>query len=137
MHSNIKDSDIFKKLGKFFKKNGEIRLMFLFGSIVTKKITKKSDIDIGILFDKYLDIYKLNDMKVELDSLLKREVDIVVLNSASPILKMQVLKTGVLISGKDKKVYNQFYVNTIGQYDDIKRVRKICEDNILNGRIYA
>jgi len=38
---------------------------------------------------------------------------------------------------KDKKFYNQFYVDTLNQYDDLKQMRKICEDNILKGRIYA
>lgn len=137
MQIKIKKSEIFKKLDKFFKKKGGVQLVFLFGSTVSKKTTEESDIDIGILFDKCPDIFKLNDLKTELDSLLKQEVDIAVLNSASPILKMQILKTGVLISAKDNKVFNQFYVDTIGQYDDIKRIRKICEDNILNGRIYA
>lgn len=52
-------------------------------------------------------------------------------------LKMQVLKNGILIFKRDDKVYNKFFVNTINQYDDLKRVRKVCEDNILKGRIYG
>jgi hypothetical protein len=50
---------------------------------------------------------------------------------------MQVLKNGVLIFKKDKRYFNQFYVETINQYDDLKQIRKKCEDGILKGRIYA
>ncbi|MEQ8214237.1 MAG: nucleotidyltransferase domain-containing protein, partial [Smithellaceae bacterium] len=71
-----------------------------------------------------------------LNGILKREIDIAVLNSASPVLKMQVLKKGIPVFTKDKKYYNQFFVDTINQYDDLKQTRKICEDNILKGRIY-
>ena len=96
-----------------------------------------SDIDIGILFEYQPDVYEINKLGSELNAIFKREIDIAVLNSASPILKMQVLKNGALVLAKDKKIYNQFYVDAINQYDDLKQTRKICEDNILKGRIYA
>jgi uncharacterized protein len=64
-------------------------------------------------------------------------VDIVVLNSASPVIKMQVLKKGALLISKDRKVYHEFIVRTVNEYDDLKRTRKEIENNILKGRIYA
>lgn len=65
------------------------------------------------------------------------EADIVVLNNASPIIKMQVLKKGALLVNKDRRVYNEFFVKTVNEYDDLKRTRREIEDNILKGRIYA
>ena len=96
-----------------------------------------SDVDIGILFRTVPDIYAINDLTEELSSLLQREVDLVVLNHASPVLKMQVLKNGILIYASDRRHFHQFFVDTVNQYDDLKRIRKNCEDSILKGRIYA
>ena len=137
MFRDIKDSEIFTRLADFFGKKSEVLLVFLFGSAASRKMAERSDIDIGILFKYQTDVYEINKLKSELNSIFKRDIDIAVLNSASPILKMQVLKNGVLVFAKDKKIYNQFYVDAINQYDDLKQTRKICEDNILKGRVYA
>jgi len=140
MSRDIKDSEIFTRLADFFEKKSEVLLVFLFGSAASRKMAERSDIDIGILFENQPDVYKIyeiNELKNELNAIFKRDIDIAVLNSASPILKMQVLKNGVLFFAKDKKLYNQFYVDAINQYDDLKQTRKICEENILKGRIYA
>ncbi len=137
MLQNTKDSEIITRLTDFFGKKSEGLLVFLFGSATSGKMAEGSDIDIGILFEYQPDVYEINELKSELNTILKRDIDIAVLNSASPILKMQVLKNGVLAFAKDKKIYNQFHVDTINQYDDLKQTRKTCEDNILKGRIYA
>ncbi len=137
MFRDIKDSEIFTRVADFFGEKSEVLLVFLFGSAASRKMAEGSDIDIGILFEFQFDFYKVNEFKNELSSMFKREIDIANLNSASPVLKMQVLKNGVLVFAKDKKIYNQFYVDAINQYDDLKQTRKICEDNILKGRIYA
>lgn len=137
MFRDIKDSEIFTRLADFFEKKPEVLLVFLFGSAASREMAEGSDIDIGILFESQPDVYEINKLESELNAIFKRDIDIAVLNSASPILKMQVLKNGVLVFAKDKKIYNQFYVDAINQYDDLKQTRKICEDNILKGRIYA
>jgi hypothetical protein len=94
-------------------------------------------VDIGILFETVPDIYVINGLTEELSSILPREADLVVLNHASPVLKMQVLKNGILIYSSNKKYFHQFFADTVNQYDDLKRIRKNCEENILKGRIYA
>jgi predicted nucleotidyltransferase len=137
MVRDINDLKILATLADFFAMKSGVLLVFLFGSAASGKMTQDSDIDIGILFEYKYDFYEINELKSELNAILKREIDIAVLNSVSPILKMQVLKNGSLAFAKDKKFYNQFYVDTINQYDDLKQTRKICEDNILKGRIYA
>ncbi len=137
MLRDIRDSEIFIRLSDYFGEKSEGLLVFLFGSAASGEMAEESDIDIGILFENQPDVYEINELKSELNAIFKRDIDIADLNSASPILKMQVLKNGVLVFTKDKKIYNQFYVDTINQYDDLKQTRKTCEDNILKGRIYA
>jgi len=126
-----------KSLKAFFAKEQGILLAFLFGSFASKHIRPSSDVDIGIFFRTVPDVYATNDLIEKLSSLLQREVDLIVLNHASPVLKMQVLKTGMLIYVSDRKYFHQFFVDRVNQYDDLKRIRKNCEDSILKGRIYA
>jgi len=96
----------------------------------------ESDVDVSIMFKKAPCFYDITDLKDQLSSRIGREVDILVLNTASPIMRLQVLKYGQLIK-KDEKVYNDFFVRTLNEYSDLKYLRKEAENSILAGRIYA
>ena len=126
-----------RSLKIFFAQRKEILLAFLFGSFAKRQARPSSDVDIGVLFSTVPQMNMLNDLTDDLSSLLRKEVDLAILNDASPILKMQVLKSGILLYAKDKKYYHQFFVDTVNQYDDLKQIRRVCEENILKGRIYA
>ncbi len=137
LKSAINKTPLVEKARLFFKNREDVTLVFFFGSFVSGKMTAISDIDVGILFHSTPDIYKVNTIKDDLTALLKKDVDILVINDASPVIKMQVLKKGILIFQTDKNIYSTFYGDTVKQYDDLKQIRKKCEDNILKGRIYA
>ena len=126
-----------KSLESFFKKQQPVLLAFLFGSFVSQRMHPLSDMDIAVLFATVPDRSTIDDLTEELSSLLRKEVDLVILNHAAPILKMQVLRKGILIYAKDRRDFHRFYGDTVNQYDDLKQIRRICEDNILKGRIYA
>lgn len=121
----------------FIKDRPGIALAFVFGSSVSGSMTISSDIDIGILFDAVPDFLHVSEIRDKLAVRLKREVDIAVLNGASPILCMQVLKHGVPAFKRDGRSYERFYQDTLNAYDDLKQIRKVCEEQILKGRIYA
>jgi hypothetical protein len=133
----FRNSKIIKSLKTFFSERQEILLAFLFGSFTSKRMRPSSDVDIGILFKTVPNIDTTNNVTEELSSLLQREVDLVVLNHASPVLKMQILKNGILLYASDRKHFHHFFTDTVNQYDDLKRIRKNCEESILKGRIYA
>ena len=125
------------RLKDFFKNKGRILLVFVFGSFAIGRITSHSDIDIALLFERPADVDETNRLRDELTGFLHREADVIVLNSASPILRMQVLKTGVLVFSKTRQHFHQFFVDTVNQYDDLKQIRKSCEENILRRRVHA
>lgn len=128
---------ISKVLEKFFRDKENIGLVLIFGSYAAERVTTESDVDIAILFQTSPDFYGVQAVKDELEVLLKRDVDIAVLNTASPILKMQVLKNGILLVDRESKCFSQFTIDTVNQYSDLKMIRKKAEENILKGRIYA
>jgi predicted nucleotidyltransferase len=133
----FRNSRIVKSLKNIFSERQKIILAFVYGSYASKRISPSSDVDIGILFKTIPPMDAINDITEALSSILTREVDLVILNQASPILKMQILKNGILLYASKRKYFHQFYTDTVNQYDDLKRIRKKCEENILKGRIYA
>lgn len=136
----IIDSSIIHNLQKQIKQlvstDDNILLVFLFGSIVNGIFHEESDIDLGIYYKHIPNTTQYLEMKENYSEKLKREVDIVVLNTADPIIRMQALKNGLVVK-KDSHTYNDFFVRTLNEYDDLKYYRQEVEKNILKGRIYA
>ena len=125
-----------KNLEEFALKHENFLLVFLFGSIARGFSTNESDVDIAIKFERVPDLFELNDLRDQLSRCAGKEVDLITLNTASPIIKMQVLRYGLLIK-KDERDYNDFFVSTVREYSDLKYVRKEIEANLLKGRLYA
>ena len=117
----------------------DILLAYLFGSQAAGRPHIESDVDVALLFrseavpssDQFLQIQD------DLTSLLKKEVDLVVLNNASPIIRMQVLKKGQKLFERDHRAFACFFVRTINEYSDLKKVRSVIEQKIERGRIYG
>ncbi len=129
--------DIAETLKEYFRDKEEVLLAFIFGSAVSGRLTKKSDVDIAVLFSNAPDFSNVLKIINDVSEAIGREVDLVVLNNSSPVIRMQVLKNGKLIKSKDDAIHNNFFVRAVKEYDDLKYVRKEAEINILRGRIYA
>ena len=80
--------------------------LYVFGSILTGKFNKKSDIDFTVVFDKEalpLSVYGENyfDFKFALEDLLKRDVDLVEYNAIkNPYFKEELDETKQIIYGQ-------------------------------------
>jgi len=128
---------ITQEIREFLDKRGEVSLAFIFGSFAEGRLNKESDVDIALLFRVEPDISTLTDIMNWISVIVKRDVDIVVLNNASPIIRMQVLRKGRLLKKVDERIYCDFYLRTVKEYDDIKIIRRAQEENILKGKIYG
>ena len=131
------DKTILEQLGNFFSGRDNVLLAILFGSAAGESFTGKSDIDIAVQFRETPDSQDFLHIKDSVSALVNRETDIVVLNEASPIVRMQALKNGIVLFSRSSTVYSDFFVRTVKDYDDLKRIRKEAEDKILRGRMYA
>lgn len=129
--------DMAGSLAKYCKDKDEILLAFIFGSAVSGHLSDQSDVDIAVLFRSTPAFSEVLGMRAKVSEITGRETDLVVLNDASPVLRMQVLKNGKLLKSKDAVIYSNFFVKTVKEYDDLKYIRKEAEENILRGRIYA
>lgn len=119
------------------QQNENIAGIYVFGSVVAQRLTAESDIDVGIVFEKTITSLELLELQEEFSDALGMQADVVNLDEVSPILRMQVLKNGVCAFARNKRRVSEFFVRTINEYDDLKRMRKPIEESIQNGRIYA
>ena len=111
-----------KTLYDLFGKNSDIVSVHLFGSHAKGTATPNSDVDCAILFQKETtpDVMKLIEMREVLNDALKQDVDLVCLNSVSPIIAMQVYKYGKTVLKNDPAKYARYIMDLFTDYFDLK-----------------
>ncbi|KAF5418325.1 MAG: hypothetical protein C5S45_09280 [Candidatus Methanocomedens sp.] len=73
-------------------KQNDVKRASLFGSVVRGELTDESDIDILVEFKGKKSLLDLVGLKLELEEMLKRKVDILTYNSLHPLLKDRILR---------------------------------------------
>jgi predicted nucleotidyltransferase len=103
-------------------------LVYLFGSFAKSTYTRFSDMDLAFLFASQFDKHKLFEIRLNLigalQKIIKKEVDIVILNLAPPLLKFEAIN-GILLHEKSRSIRIDFEVKTIHEYLDTKYIRII------------
>jgi hypothetical protein len=85
------DVEVIKKIVVDVLKRYGVKRAALFGSIVKGEATEESDIDLLIEFEGRKSLLDLASLKLELEELLRRRVDIITYKSLHPILKDRIL----------------------------------------------
>lgn len=113
--------------------------VYIFGSFGGAHVHAESDIDVAILFHQASvpDALSLLQIKLQLESLIGSDVDVVRLNDASPVICMQVLKNGRKIVEKNPLLTNEFFVRTITAYADLKIVRRPIEERMVREALHG
>lgn len=106
----------------------------LFGSAVSNRLTEDSDLDIAVAFSSRLSWQDRDELRAQLEEVVHRPVDLVDLNSADPVLKMQVVRHGRPLVVNNSSAYHAFQMYTIAQYLDLKNLRRPVEEAMIQGR---
>lgn len=127
MKLNQIDKEIFKKF--------EIKFAYLFGSQAKGTAYEKSDYDVAVLFKKEpkdpLALKEITFLSIELEKFFPTEVDVVCLNTASPLLKYEVVSHGKPIYCQNEEERINFEVTAIKEYIDDEPIR-----NLYNEALY-
>jgi predicted nucleotidyltransferase len=106
-------------LTKIAKKHG-LSLILLFGSYVNGKMHSKSDFDIAILSKSELDLDEHLKLYSELSGFFShKELDLVSLNHADPLLLKQILTNCTLLYGSNR-AFAEFKIYAFKRYCDYK-----------------
>ncbi|MFB6265337.1 MAG: nucleotidyltransferase domain-containing protein [Bradymonadaceae bacterium] len=114
-----------------------LRFAFVFGSAASGTISPDSDVDIAVDTGEEIDVDVLSTVAGRLESILDRPADLVDLQSAGPILAMQVLRKGESIVEDDAPALRDFEMYTPKRYEDWKihsrpyreRLREFLDDD--------
>ena len=102
----------------------DVVVSYLFGSVARGRATIQSDIDIAVLLDPGLDDRTMVERQLDLIGALEpycdREVQVVLLNCATPLLAYQVIRDGVRLSARTDAERVAFEVSTMKRYFDVQ-----------------
>lgn len=128
-----------KELKKYLSNRREIVFAYLYGSRARRTDGKLSDIDLAVYIDKQMKPasgvfgYK-SELITELQSLLNKEVDLVVLNDVSVLLGYNVLRDGKLLYCRSETERVNFHDSTMRKYLDFVPMFKV-QDYYLKQRL--
>src|SRR3989344_4157438 len=106
-------------LHDYFAKDPDILLAFLFGSVAKGQETTESDVDIGIYFkpsgralewEEETDYPRENEIWSEIEKIVGRRTDLVILNRAPATLVYSILEEGQPIIIKDVPLYWRLFL---------------------------
>ena len=112
--------------------------VYLFGSTARGTDSRRSDIDIGLLYrespPRSLDAPSFS-IKGDIEARLHRPVDLVVLNHASADLCHRVFRDGILVLDRDRAYRIRFEVKKRNEYLDLlpvlRRYRRYPEERAV------
>jgi predicted nucleotidyltransferase len=131
-------NSIKQKLIPFFKNQSGIRLAFLFGSVAERKTHALSDIDMAVYYGKKPTFDRHLRLINEVSSLLGTDnIDVVNMNTASPLILQDIFSFGELLLCNDDALYTHLRLKTLRDYDDVIHIIKIQGQYIFGEALHG
>jgi predicted nucleotidyltransferase len=102
-----------------------VRLAYLFGSGARGEARASSDVDVAILFHPEPPPRDLDELTSDLEGVAGHPVDLVVLNTAPPLLTHQIMKTGRCFICRDEDERIRFETRATARYLDTAHLRRV------------
>ena len=118
----------------------DTQAIYLFGSYGTDDEWPASDVDIALLLPpaqaKQAGSLMMSQLSVELESLLKRDVDLINLRRVSTVFQKEIIFAERRIFCADEYAADEFEMLTLSYYQRLNEERaEIIEDALATGRI--
>ncbi len=130
---------ILKTALSFLKKEiPNLQAVYAFGSIESEYFANESDLDLAIKLEKPLENTQRWKLQESLASRLKRNVDLVDMNSASLVFQFEILSTGRRLYCIEKNLIESYETLVYSRYLDFNQIRKPILDAIRErGTVYG
>jgi len=124
-----------EQLRQLFATYGVV-LAYLFGSQAEEKAGPISDVDIAVLLGPQVDREQWFQVQLdligELTSLFHRnDVDVVILNEATPVLAYEVVRSGRVLYEAEPGTRVDYEVTALRRYADTKPLRRLQDRRLL------
>lgn len=127
-------------LRRLFARDHRILAAYLFGSRADGHARKDSDVDVALLLSSRARASAF-DIKLhyssELESLLGRRADVVILNGADPFLRFQVYSKGKPLFVRDKRKALAFQVYSMNEYWEYAPIQKTIEGTVVRRMLHG
>lgn len=120
-----------EQVASYLDKRFGLDTLWVFGSEAAGNARADSDVDLGGLFQRTPTSSELLDARLHLGAQVGREVDLVDLDRASPILVIQVLRHGRLLSDRNPAHRIRLMAAAPGRYEDVKIMRREAERSLI------
>jgi predicted nucleotidyltransferase len=111
-------------IAAYFARQPDVAAAYLFGSAARGQADQLSDVDIAVLLDARLGVEESVERQLrimsDLEEYSSREVQVVVLNRAAPLLVYQAIQHGILLYERSREERIDFEVLTRRVYFDLK-----------------
>jgi predicted nucleotidyltransferase len=108
----------------YFAQQPDIVVAYLFGSVSRGRAHRLSDVDVAVLFAPEVTLETSVERQLQLmgdlEAFADREVQVTVLNRATPLLAYQVIKYGIQLYERSRQARIEFQVRAMSTYFDFK-----------------
>ena len=109
--------DFIEQLKIYFQSAEAVLFAFLFGSHATGKVYKESDVDVAVYLQEGCSLSSVKKIWSDIEDIVKKDVDLIVLNTAPPLIAQAALRGKPLII-KDYTRYLKYLLETSGEAED-------------------
>ena len=112
--------------------------LYLFGSQARGDAGPDADFDLALLTETKLDATLRWSLQEELATLAHRNVDLVDLRRASTVMRVQVLRDGILLLDAQPTARATFEMTSLSAYARLNEERRhIVKDAVARGQVYG
>ena len=106
----------------------DIEVVYLFGSSARGEAMSASDVDVALLCTSPVELMRLGALQERLAERLGREVDLVDLKRASPLLAAEIVREGQAVMVANPTAKFDFELAALQRWEDTRNLRRQQQD---------
>ncbi|KXG76309.1 type VII toxin-antitoxin system MntA family adenylyltransferase antitoxin [Thermotalea metallivorans] len=126
------EKELLEQCKEYLVTEENIIFAYVFGSYARGEWTSLSDIDFAIYWTgKDISPSTYLNLKRTLMDICKTEVDLVLLNDASPLVKKEIFAEGIRLFSRNEVLESNFIVHSIFEYEDMKKYYELSYKTMI------
>ena len=109
--------NFYEQLKIYFQNAETVLFAFLFGSQISGKIYRESDVDVAVYLQEGYSLVTVKNIWADVEAIVRKDVDLIILNTAPPLIAQAALRGKPLII-KDYTRYLKYLLETSGEAED-------------------
>lgn len=125
--------NLINKIKEYLLKNENVIAIILFGSYARKTENVNSDIDIAIKLNKEISKKELFQLKLNLEDLVNKDVDLLNLDEIADGIRYEILINGETLYARNEFYFELYKLQMYREYLELNESRMQIIENLKNG----